>query len=189
MFNSKFYLSLIKKLTCFIFTPVIFTPYSVDANELPTISLTMFLVAAQEACSPDGYTRRCPQLLDSDILNFKKNRRTSRTNALTSEDESFPLGNKLLRPIHAYAKANESLPRAAIVMVFDFGNTFRNSKVPIRVMVLDRNKKLVRNYIVSDLKNPSTFIYHHRADDFQPTKDFQWILTAGKFSWKIKTID
>lgn len=187
--KPRFYLPLIRKLTYVIFIPFIFVPFSVKANERPKILLTMFLVSAKEACSPDGYIRTCSQLLYRNILDFKKNQRLHRINNLISGDESFSLGNKLLNPIDAYARANERFPRASIVMVFDFGDTFRNSVVPIRVTVLDRNKNSVKNYPVTKFKAPSIFIYHHRADDFQPAKDFQWVLNAGKFSWKIKAID
>jgi hypothetical protein len=168
---------------------LIFLPYfSASADESPEISLTMFLVPANEACRPNGYVNKCPILQYNNIVNFKKLSRTNRTNTLISGDENFSLGDSLLSPIDAYSKSHENPPRASIVMLYDFRNIFGGSKTPIEVKVMDGNNNVVRNYKLT-LNNSSVFIDHQRADDFQPSKQFQWTLKAGRFNWKFRTKD
>jgi hypothetical protein len=168
-------------------------PYTSEAEtnqELPKVSLKMFIVPELEACPPNGYkdydsgqASNCPTLSREDVEKWEDKGITIQSCKIPPGEIS--LGKFLFTALDAYCREpqkNNPEERLSFVLVFEWDEP---QNLPI---TLERrgDPNIPSMKWPGKLNNHTMWIHHERADAFLPANNIKWTLKEGNFKWIFK---
>lgn len=168
-------------------------PYISEAQtnqELPKVSLKMFIVPEKEACPPNGYkdydsgqASNCPTLGREDVEKWEDSGITIQTGKIPPGEIS--LGKFLFTALDAYCRGSQKgTPdeRLSFVLVFEWDGQ-QNSPITLERRGYPNIPSLKWS---GALNNHTIWIHHERADAFLPANNIKWTLKQGNYKWVFK---
>lgn len=174
----------------FLFTIHPYISMAQTNQELPKVSLKMFIVPEKDACPPSGYkdydsyqTSNCPELGRDDIAKWEDRRITIQTGKIPPGEIS--LGKFLFTAVDAYSRESQKTnpeERLSFVLVFEWDQP-QNSPI-----TLERRggQNIPSMKWPGVLKDHTIWIHHERADAFLPANNIKWVLIEGNHKWEFK---